>query len=225
MGTAAALPSPRRLGRRCFVAVDVVPADPHAMGHVCLGGSHAVGFFHFLLGVHHPVQRPGLRIVHRLPDERTSVFAWKNYFQLFGTFSAAWFYWFCLRPVFGNEVVGARWLSLLVGIVMIGATFLTFALCRERRLEKRQPSIPIGEALKLTIKNRPFMLLQGAQQMLALGMGSHRNPRCLRPHLLCLFGQQEYRFLAQRLGRFTHDLHQHGSDFLRHLALSPAGQT
>jgi len=104
-------------------------------------------------------------------DERTSVFAWKNYFQLFGTFSAAWFYWFCLRPVFGNEVVGARWLSLLVGIVMIGATFLTFALCRERRLEKRQPSIPIGEALKLTIKNRPFMLLQGAQQMLALGMG------------------------------------------------------
>ncbi len=104
-------------------------------------------------------------------DERTSVFAWKNYFQLFGTLSAAWFYWFCLRPMFANEVVGARWLSLLVGIIMIGATLLTFFLCRERRLEKRQPSIPIGEALKLTIKNRPFMLLQGAQQMLALGMG------------------------------------------------------
>ncbi len=104
-------------------------------------------------------------------DERTSVFAWKNYFQLIGTFSAAWFYWFCLRPMFGNEVVGARWLSLLIGIIMISATLLTFALCRERRLEKRQPSIPIGQALKLTVKNRPFMLLQGAQQILALGMG------------------------------------------------------
>ena len=104
-------------------------------------------------------------------DERTSVFAWKNYFQLFGTLSAAWFYWICLRPMFGNEVVGARWLSLLIGIIMIGATLLTFALCRERRLEQRQPSIPIWEALKLTLKNRPFMLLQGAQQMLALGMG------------------------------------------------------
>jgi len=104
-------------------------------------------------------------------DERTSVFAWKNYFQLFGTLSAAWFYWVCLRPMFGNEVVGARWLSLLVGLIMIGATFLAFGLCRERRMEKRQPSIPIGEALNLTIKNRPFMLLQGAQQMLALGMG------------------------------------------------------
>jgi GPH family glycoside/pentoside/hexuronide:cation symporter len=104
-------------------------------------------------------------------DERTSVFAWKSYFQLIGTFSAAWFYWVCLRPIFGNEVVGARWLSLLVGGIMIGATFLTFAMCHERRLEKRQPSIPIGHALKLTIKNRPFILLQGAQQMLALGMG------------------------------------------------------
>jgi GPH family glycoside/pentoside/hexuronide:cation symporter len=58
-----------------------------------------------------------------------------------------------------------------VGVIMIGGTLWTFALCRERRLEHRQPSIPIRQALKLTIKNRPFLLLQGGQQMLALGMG------------------------------------------------------
>jgi GPH family glycoside/pentoside/hexuronide:cation symporter len=104
-------------------------------------------------------------------DERTRVLAWRGYFQLFGTLSAAWFYWFCLRPMFENEVVGARWLSVLVGTIMIGGTLWTFAMCRERRLEHRQPSIPIGQALKLTIKNRPFLLLQGGQQMLALGMG------------------------------------------------------
>lgn len=104
-------------------------------------------------------------------DERTRVLAWRGYFQLFGTLSAAWFYWFCLRPVFGNEVVGVRWLSALVGAIMIGGTLWTFTACRERRLEKRQPSMPIGKALKLTLKNRPFLLLQGGQQMLALGMG------------------------------------------------------
>ncbi|HXI69160.1 MAG TPA: MFS transporter [Verrucomicrobiae bacterium] len=104
-------------------------------------------------------------------DERTRVLAWRGYFQLFGTLASAWFYWFCLRPVFGNEVVGARWLSVLIGAIMIGGTLWTFARCRERRLERRQPSIPIGQALKLTIKNRPFLLLQGGQQMLALGMG------------------------------------------------------
>ena len=104
-------------------------------------------------------------------DERTRVLAWRGYFQLFGTLASAWFYWFCLRPMFGNEVVGARWLSLLVGAIMIGGTLWTFAMCRERRLEHRQPAIAIGQALKLTIKNRPFLLLQGGQQMLALGMG------------------------------------------------------
>lgn len=104
-------------------------------------------------------------------DERTRVLAWRGYFQLFGTLSAAWFYWVCLRPEFGNEVVGARWLSVLLGLIMIAGTIWTFTACRERRLEHRQPAIPIREALKLTLKNRPFLILQGSQQMLALGMG------------------------------------------------------
>jgi GPH family glycoside/pentoside/hexuronide:cation symporter len=104
-------------------------------------------------------------------DERTRVFAWRGYFQLAGSLSAAWFYWFCLRPVFGHEVVGARWLSVLVGLVMVGGTLWTFSVCRERRMEHRQPSVPLGAALRMTLRNRPFLLLQGAQQMLALGMG------------------------------------------------------
>jgi GPH family glycoside/pentoside/hexuronide:cation symporter len=104
-------------------------------------------------------------------DERTRVLAWRGYFQLFGTLGSAWFYWFCLRPAFGNEVVGARWLSALIGALMIGGTLWTFTACRERRLEQRQASMPIGEALKLTLQNRPFLLLQGGQQLLALGMG------------------------------------------------------
>jgi GPH family glycoside/pentoside/hexuronide:cation symporter len=104
-------------------------------------------------------------------DERTKVLAWRGYFQLLGTFSAAWFYWFCLRPGFGNEVVGARWLSLLIGAVMIGGTLWTFTASREHRLERRQASMPIGKALRLTLKNRPFLLLQGGQQLLALGTG------------------------------------------------------
>ena len=44
-------------------------------------------------------------------DERTRVMTWRGYVQTAGTLTSAWFYWFCLLPVFGNEVVGARWLG------------------------------------------------------------------------------------------------------------------
>src|SRR5258707_165905 len=37
-------------------------------------------------------------------DERTRVMAWRGYVQTAGTFGSAWFYWFFLLPVFGNEV-------------------------------------------------------------------------------------------------------------------------
>ncbi len=46
--------------------------------------------------------------------ERTRVLAWRGYIQVIGTFSAAWFYWFCMRrPLFRDEIDGAFWLCVL----------------------------------------------------------------------------------------------------------------
>ncbi len=105
-------------------------------------------------------------------DERTRVMAWRGYVQTAGTFGAAWFYWFCLLPIFGNEVSGARWLGVIVGIVMVAGALTTVVACRERtEATARQPKITLGSALKFTLRNRPFLLLQSAVVVLVLGMG------------------------------------------------------
>lgn len=107
-------------------------------------------------------------------DERTRIFAWKNYIGMIGTFSAAWFYWFTLRPVFGNEVIGVRWLSVIAGLIMIvSALFVAGGTSEivERRAVAGEDRIPVFKALKTTFSNRNFLLVQGALLVVALGTG------------------------------------------------------
>jgi len=103
-------------------------------------------------------------------DERTRVLAWKGYVQTAGTFSAAWFYWFCSRKIFGDVVVGARWLSVIAGAVMALGALATVWACREKTERRRQAKVPLGEALRLTLRNRPFLLLQASAQTLATAL-------------------------------------------------------
>src|SRR5258705_8733764 len=78
-------------------------------------------------------------------DERTRVMAWRGYVQTAGTFGSAWFYWFCLLPVFGNEVVGARWLGIIVGVVMLAGAVATVVACREKTEPMpSKPKISLG---------------------------------------------------------------------------------
>lgn len=107
-------------------------------------------------------------------DERTRIFAWKGYIGMIGVFSAAWFYWFTLRPVFSNEVVGARWLSVLAGLVIVAGA-LAVVLGNKEIIETRsvRPAerIPVLLALRTTFSNRHFLLVQGAILAVALGTG------------------------------------------------------
>ncbi len=105
-------------------------------------------------------------------DERTRVLAWRGYIQVIGIFGAAWFYWFCLHPIFGSEVVGVRWLSLIVGLVMLAGILATVFGPREKiHVVEQQPSIALLPALRLTFSNKPFLLLQSAILIIALGTG------------------------------------------------------
>ena len=73
-------------------------------------------------------------------DERTRVMAWRGYVQLAGTLSSSWFYWFCLLPIFANEVVGARWLGVTVGVIMLMGAATTVLACREKtEVIEKQP--------------------------------------------------------------------------------------
>ncbi len=107
-------------------------------------------------------------------DERTRIFAWKNYIGMIGAYAAAWFYWFSLRPVFGNEIVGVRWLSVIGGLLMIIGAVATAKGTREiveRRAVAPEDHISVFKALRTTFSNRPFLLVQGALLVVALGTG------------------------------------------------------
>ncbi len=105
-------------------------------------------------------------------DERTRVMTWRGYVQTAGTLTSSWFYWFCLLPVFGNEVVGARWLGVIVGLVVLAGAVATVVVCREEtEALAKQPKIALSNALRSTLRNRPFLLLQSVTVILMLGLG------------------------------------------------------
>lgn len=70
-----------------------------------------------------------------------------------------WTYWFALRPFFGGEVYGIRWISAGVGIVAVCAAMYAACNCKERFAKSNKEHTPIGPALKTTLKNRPFVIL------------------------------------------------------------------
>lgn len=70
-----------------------------------------------------------------------------------------WTYWFALRPFFGGEVYGIRWISSGVAVLAICAAFYATLTCKERFARTNKEHTAIGPALKATLKNRPFVVL------------------------------------------------------------------
>jgi glycoside/pentoside/hexuronide:cation symporter, GPH family len=148
-----------------------MPPIPSQLGHftylLLILSLYAVAFSGFSV----PYGALGIELATNY-DERTRVMAWRGYVQLAGTLSSSWFYWFCLLPIFGHEVVGARWLGLVVGIVMLLGAATTVMACKEKtEAIEKQPKIPLGAALKFTLRNKPFLLLQLVAVILMLGLG------------------------------------------------------
>lgn len=107
------------------------------------------------------------------PDtrERTRVQAWRTYFNLLPIFTAGWFYWFCQRPIFGDAVIGARWLGLIVGLAIIGTGVIPGLLLRERyyRVAASAGREPFWPAAFAALRNRPFLLVMGIIVTLCVG--------------------------------------------------------
>jgi GPH family glycoside/pentoside/hexuronide:cation symporter len=135
-------------------------------------------------------------------DERTNIFAWKSYIGMGGVFVGIWAYWFTLRPMFGNEMNGAQVLGAITGVVVIiGSIFVTRGT-REigERHAIKERSIPVIQALKTTITNRAFLMIQGAVLVVALGMGIDATiGMYLHVHYTC-DGEKEFASLIGGVG-------------------------
>jgi GPH family glycoside/pentoside/hexuronide:cation symporter len=110
--------------------------------------------------------------------ERTRVMAWRLYFAYAGGLALPWLYKLALLPVFSpqdtggipNEVYGIRWVAAMVAVVCLASTLIPAWFCREPVQLVKQPHTGIREALSLTFRNGPFLLLSGVVVVVISGL-------------------------------------------------------
>ncbi len=72
-----------------------------------------------------------------------------------------------------SEIWGMRWISVIVGVMIILAALVATWVCRERFTHTNREHPPITTAIKETLRNKPFILLQlvNISQMFAQRLG------------------------------------------------------
>lgn len=93
-------------------------------------------------------------------DERSSLNGFRMVFSIFGTLGAI-----ILATVLGWSITEARTLYLILGvglgIISIIPPFVVFSITRERPAKELPQPLPLGQALKQTLSNRPFRMVMG----------------------------------------------------------------
>ena len=109
-------------------------------------------------------------LMEMTPDynERTRVTAIRGYFQTIAGFANGWVWWFSLLPIFAlasgpNAVNGMRYISIIIGIIIIILGIIPALFLKERYYEnnliKNQNKIKLSASLKETLSNKPFIIL------------------------------------------------------------------
>ncbi|BCM94180.1 putative symporter YjmB [Abditibacteriota bacterium] len=102
--------------------------------------------------------------------ERSKVAAIGALFLAFVGLGSAWIYRIALMPIFGatkvvdgrvvgDEIVGMRWLSAGIAVIIVTSALIATAFCKERFSHTNRQHEPLLPALKTTMKNRPFVIL------------------------------------------------------------------
>jgi GPH family glycoside/pentoside/hexuronide:cation symporter len=112
------------------------------------------------------------------PDstERTNVAAWRAYFGKITTLVMAWVWYLTQLPVFNDAagkpdiLLGARWVIcvIAVGVIFLGLLPL-FAQQRTHHARKSGLKLSLMENLRLTLTNRPFVILVLFSLLFTLG--------------------------------------------------------
>lgn len=102
-------------------------------------------------------------------NERTRVQAWRAGFATAAGLYISWTYKLCF--LFNkNEVIGARYVGLLIGLILLITGSASAFVCRERVETQVQKKIKLIPAFVTTLKNRPFLLACGTVALFILGV-------------------------------------------------------
>ena len=102
-------------------------------------------------------------------NERTRVQAWRAAFATSAGLFISWTYKLCF--LFNkNEVIGARYVGLLIGIILLVTGAASAIFCKERAEAQKQEKIKLIPAFTTTLKNRPFLMVCGTVACFILGV-------------------------------------------------------
>lgn len=108
-------------------------------------------------------------------DEKTRVLAWRMYIGLIAGLTVPWTYKLCQIDTFTNEAVGAVWVSVGFGIIIIITGLIPVWVCRERKDVQKQETSLFFKSLGATMSSKPFMILLIAYIIIIVGLFSAFN--------------------------------------------------
>ncbi len=90
---------------------------------------------------------------------RTKVVAIRGFYFSIAALAGGWLYWLALRPVFGGEIAGIRWISAGIAAVILVAGLIPFFCCRERFQNANRRHVNLWKAIRATLRVRPFVII------------------------------------------------------------------
>ncbi|MEO8849698.1 MAG: MFS transporter, partial [Casimicrobiaceae bacterium] len=79
-----------------------------------------------------------------------------------------WVYWLALRPEFGGEMAGIRWISIALSLGILVCGFTPAILFKERFTAKPRSSERLFKAVGQAVQNRPFVMILGMRALVAI---------------------------------------------------------
>jgi len=102
-------------------------------------------------------------------NERTRVQAWRTVFATAAGLFISWTYKLCF--LFDkNEVIGARYVGALIGLILLVTGVASAFFCKERMESQKQDKIKLIPAFTTTLKNRPFLMVCGSVSLFIIGV-------------------------------------------------------
>ncbi|MCK5473616.1 MAG: MFS transporter [Planctomycetes bacterium] len=103
--------------------------------------------------------------------ERTRLFAYSSFIINVGALSTPWLYWLATRSIFKDEIVGMRYVGLVMGVLLFLGGVICALVCKERKFEqaKHQTRTKFWESFAMTCKNRTFLWLLAIVVLVTIG--------------------------------------------------------
>lgn len=106
-------------------------------------------------------------------DEKTRVMAWRLYLSIAAGFSVQWIYKLLVHPAFGGtEAEGIRYVGPAIGIIILLTTLPAAIFLREKKQVQIQEKINFISALRMTFRNRAFLILMAGYIIIVTSMNT-----------------------------------------------------